>query len=82
MGPGTIEPGVYSYKTLPLEGSSVYENTTSVASYSYDAAKHEFVSYDTPNMVKLKAQYIVEHGLAGSMFWEVRSLNSTESRAC
>ncbi|KAG6897598.1 hypothetical protein C0992_013276 [Termitomyces sp. T32_za158] len=39
--------------------------------YSYDAAKQELVSYDTPNIVKLKAQYINSKNLAGSMFWEL-----------
>ncbi|KAG6873710.1 hypothetical protein C0995_012174 [Termitomyces sp. Mi166 len=71
IGPGTIEAGVYSYKVLPLAGATVYENTTDVSSYSYDAAKQEFVSYDTPNIVKLKAQYINSKNLAGSMFWEL-----------
>ncbi|KAH0579107.1 hypothetical protein H2248_003260 [Termitomyces sp. 'cryptogamus'] len=71
IGPGTIEAGVYSYKVLPLAGATVYENTTDVSSYSYDAAKQEFVSYDTPNIVKLKAQYINSEDLAGSMFWEL-----------
>jgi GH18 family chitinase len=38
-----------------LAGTMVYENSTDVTSYSYDAAKREFVSYDTPNIVKMKA---------------------------
>ncbi|KAF5381774.1 hypothetical protein D9615_005490 [Tricholomella constricta] len=71
IGPGTIEAGVYSYKTLPLAGASVFENTTDVSSYSYDSAKKELVSYDTPNIVKIKTQYINTKGLGGSMFWEL-----------
>ncbi|PFH51661.1 carbohydrate-binding module family 5 protein [Amanita thiersii Skay4041] len=71
IGPGTIEAGVYSYKTLPLAGAQVFENTTDVSSYSYDSSKRELVSYDSPNIVKLKAQYISAKGLAGSMFWEL-----------
>ncbi|KAG6816385.1 hypothetical protein H0H87_006534 [Tephrocybe sp. NHM501043] len=71
IGPGTIEAGVYSYKTLPLAGATVYENTTDVSSYSYDSAKRELVSYDTPNIVKIKAKYINSNNLAGSMFWEL-----------
>ncbi|KAG6878469.1 hypothetical protein C0993_006311 [Termitomyces sp. T159_Od127] len=71
IGPGTIEAGVYSYKVLPLAGATVYENTTDVSSYSYDPVKQELVSYDTPNIVKLKAQYINSKNLAGSMFWEL-----------
>ncbi|KAJ3564511.1 hypothetical protein NP233_g8251 [Leucocoprinus birnbaumii] len=71
IGPGTIEAGVYSYNTLPLAGAQVFENTTDVTSYSYDSAKKELVSYDTPNIVKLKAQYVNSNGLGGSMFWEL-----------
>jgi len=44
---------------------------TDVSSFSYDTAKRELVSFDTPNIVKLKAQYIKSRGLAGSMFWEL-----------
>jgi hypothetical protein len=44
---------------------------TDVTSYSYDSAKQELVSYDTPNIVRAKAQYAVKRGLGGSMFWEL-----------
>lgn len=71
VGPGTLAAGIYSYKVLPLAGAQVFENTTDVTSYSYDFAKKELVSYDTPNIVKLKAQYINSQSLAGSMFWEL-----------
>ncbi|PPQ99959.1 hypothetical protein CVT24_009538 [Panaeolus cyanescens] len=71
IGPGSIEAGVYSYKALPLAGARVFENTTDITSYSYDSSKRELVSYDTPNIIKLKTQYIKSQGLAGSMFWEL-----------
>ncbi|KAF9479509.1 hypothetical protein BDN70DRAFT_806951 [Pholiota conissans] len=71
IGPGTIEAGIYSYKALPLAGAQVFENTTDVSSYSYNSATKELVSYDTPNIVKIKAQYINSKGLGGSMFWEL-----------
>lgn len=54
-----------------VAGAQVFENTTDVSSYSYDSAKKELVSYDTPNIVKIKTQYINSKGLGGSMFWEV-----------
>ncbi|KAL1745233.1 glycoside hydrolase family 18 and carbohydrate-binding module family 5 protein [Schizophyllum fasciatum] len=73
VGPGTSEPGIYSYKALPLAGANVYQNTSSVASFSYDPRKREFVSYDTPGITKLKAQYVASNGLAGTMFWELSS---------
>ncbi len=50
----------------------VYENLTDVTSYSYDSSKRELVTYETPNIASIKAQYVRDKGLAGSMFWEVR----------
>ncbi|TFK24098.1 hypothetical protein FA15DRAFT_593009 [Coprinopsis marcescibilis] len=71
IGPGTIEAGIYSYKALPLAGAQIFENKTDITSYSYDSAKREFVSYDTPNIVRMKAIFINNNGLGGSMFWEL-----------
>lgn len=45
-----------------------------MTSYSYDSAKKELVSYDTPHIASLKAQYVNNNGLGGGMFWEVRPL--------
>lgn len=70
---GTIDVGIFAYKQLPLAGSTVFENTTDISSYSYDASKKEFISYDTPAIVQLKAKYAQSNGLAGSMFWDVRT---------
>jgi len=71
IGPGTIQAGIYSYSALPLAGASVSENTTDISSYSYDASKQELVSYDTPHIATLKAQYVVSNGMAGQMFWDL-----------
>ncbi|KAI0300095.1 glycosyl hydrolases family 18-domain-containing protein [Multifurca ochricompacta] len=71
VGPGTFEAGIYSYSVLPLTGAQVFENTTDVTSYSYNPTSQELVSYDTPNIATLKAKYVQEKGLAGSMFWDL-----------
>jgi len=67
---GSWEAGVYDYKNLPLAGAKVTENTTNVASYSYDATAQQLISYDTPNIIKLKTQYLMDKKLGGSMWWE------------
>jgi hypothetical protein len=72
VGQGTFEAGIYSYSVLPLPGAHVFENTTDVTSYSYNPSARAFVSYDTPHIASLKAQYVQTKGLAGSMFWDVR----------
>lgn len=69
IGPGTWEAGVYDYKALPMAGATVTENTAEGASYSYDSSKKELVTYDTPNIVKLKSNYIISKNMAGAMFW-------------
>ncbi|KAI0635061.1 glycosyl hydrolases family 18-domain-containing protein [Trametes polyzona] len=71
IGPGTTEAGIYSYKDLPLAGAKVFENLTDVTSYSFDSSKGELVSYDTPHIATIKAQYVQNNGLAGSMFWDL-----------
>ncbi|KAI1798302.1 glycoside hydrolase superfamily [Ganoderma leucocontextum] len=71
VGPGTVEAGVYSYKFLPLAGATVHEDTTDVASYSYDSSKRELVSYDTPDIAKIKARYVQSKGLGGTFFWDL-----------
>ena len=48
--------GTYSNRDLPKSGATLHEDTTDVASYTYDAYKREFVSFDTPKIAKLKAQ--------------------------
>ncbi|KAH9849683.1 glycosyl hydrolases family 18-domain-containing protein [Lenzites betulinus] len=71
IGPGTTEAGIYSYTDLPLAGAKVFENLTDVSSYSFDSSKGELVSYDTPHIATIKAQYVQSNGLAGSMFWDL-----------
>ncbi|GJE98248.1 glycoside hydrolase family 18 protein [Phanerochaete sordida] len=71
IGPGTIQAGIYSYSDLPLAGAQVFENLTDVSSYSYDSAKKELVSYDTPHIASIKAQYVGSNNLAGNMFWDL-----------
>ena len=56
---------------VTVSGAQIYENATDISSYSYDSNKKELVSYDTPNTVSLKVNYLVYKGLSGSMFWEL-----------
>ncbi|RAK77912.1 glycoside hydrolase family 18 protein [Aspergillus fijiensis CBS 313.89] len=70
VGGGSYENGIWDYKALPQPGASVTELNDIGASFSYDAARKTMVSYDTPNIVKLKAEYIKNRCLGGGMFWE------------
>ncbi|KAK4446559.1 family 18 glycosyl hydrolase [Podospora aff. communis PSN243] len=70
VGEGTWENGVHDYKKLPLEGSTVYEDYSAGATYSYHPGRRVMVSYDTVPMARKKAEFIKERGLGGGMWWE------------
>jgi len=67
------EEGLWDVKVLPLAGAKVTEDFNTGGSYSYDAAKKELITFDTVNIVKEKAQYVVKHNFSGSMYWELSS---------
>jgi chitinase len=64
------------------ESNSVYAKTrhpqARVVSL-YNATDGIFISYDDPESAADKARYIVNHGLAGAMFWELSGDDSTFS---
>lgn len=70
VGQGSWEAGVWDYKALPRPGAQVLYDDVAGATYSYDAAARELVSFDTADMVRRKVDYLRAKGLAGSMFWE------------
>lgn len=44
---------------------------TIAASWSYDTASEELISYDTVAIAKAKARFIKERELGGAMWWEL-----------
>lgn len=69
VGSGSWENGVWDYKSLPKAGATVFTDSVAGATYSYDAATKEMISFDTPAEVITKANYIKSKGLGGGMFW-------------
>ncbi|KAI1366475.1 endochitinase [Xylaria arbuscula] len=69
VGSGSWENGIWDYKVLPRSGTETYDATAG-ASYSYDSATKELVSYDNVASVQKKVSYIQSKGLGGTMFWE------------
>ncbi|KAK5625963.1 hypothetical protein RRF57_001679 [Xylaria bambusicola] len=69
VGSGSWENGIWDYKVLPRSGSETYDATAG-ASYSYDSATKELVSYDNVQSVQKKVSYVQSKGLGGTMFWE------------
>ena len=70
VGPGQWEPGVYDFKNLPLIGAKEQFDSKLGVSYSYDATKREFISYDNIATVNQKAAWVQKMELGGAMWWE------------
>ena len=79
-GEGSWEQGVWDYKVLPQQGAQQFIDHQSGASWSYDANKQLMVSYDSPEMAKVKTDFIKSQGLGGSMWWESSGDVSSLSR--
>jgi len=47
-----------------------YWDSVARVPYLWNADKREFISYDDPQSLALKAQYVKAHGLGGIMYWE------------
>jgi len=74
-----------SFQALPRLGSQISHDHTAVASWSYDNVSRTMVSYDTPEIVNRKLEYIKANGLGGSMWWETsgdRPKCSNDSLIC
>ncbi|WEW61080.1 Chitinase 4 [Emydomyces testavorans] len=72
---GSWEAGIWDYKVLPQPGATEQMDSSLTqdgagASWSYDPAKCLMISYDTVPMVEEKTEYVVSHGLGGTVWWE------------
>ena len=47
-------------------------DSTAQAPYSYNPEKRLFVTYDDKRSVGLKTKYVIDNGLGGIMFWQLR----------
>lgn len=70
VGDGSIQSGVWLYRDLPRSGAQDLYDDVAKASYSYNAATKELISYDTVNSAVVKSNYLKSKGLGGAVFWE------------
>lgn len=73
---GTWEAGSFDYYDLEANyinknGYTRYWNDTAKVPYLYNASNRRFISYDDPQSIGYKTDYIKNRGLAGAMFWEL-----------
>lgn len=47
-----------------------YWDATALVPYIYNAATQTFITYEDPESLKLKCDYVLKHHLGGIMFWE------------
>ena len=64
--------GSYSYGEPQYTAITRFMKSHSLV-FPLDAAKKELITFDTVNIVKEKAQYVVKHNFGGSMYWDLSS---------
>ena len=69
--PDILNNGIYRKKPLARAVSRQWE-PTSMVPFLVDATGLNVLSYDDPESVAAKGQYVVAGGLLGAMFWEYR----------
>lgn len=53
-------------------GFIAHWDSTAKAPYSYNPEKKLFVTYDDKRSISLKTKYVIDSGLGGIMFWQLR----------
>ena len=71
---GTWEKGVFDYTDIRanyLPTMTRYWDAQAQVPYLYDAARKLWISYDDPQSMKAKTDFITAKGLGGAMAWEL-----------
>jgi chitinase len=76
--PGKKAPNTYArygniVSSMLKQGYTRYWDATASAPYLYNPEKRIFVSYEDPESLTLKCKYVLDHKLAGVMFWDYQS---------
>jgi chitinase len=64
------QPGVADYKALPEPHAVEGWDDVAQAGFSYDATRKVLDTYDVPEAVKAKCEYVIQNGLGGLIIWE------------
>ena len=71
---GTWEKGVFDYTDIKnnyLPTMTRFWDAEAQVPYLYDPARKLWISYDDPQSIKIKTEYIKAKGLGGAMLWEL-----------
>lgn len=78
---GTWEKGVMDYSDIRanyLPTMTRYWDAAAKVPFLYDPARRLWISYDDPESMKVKTDYISARGLGGAMIWEISGDRSSE----
>ncbi|KAK2814387.1 hypothetical protein FQN49_008199, partial [Arthroderma sp. PD_2] len=80
---GTEKEVVFDYCDLPVSGSiEQHDAEVGNAAFCVDNEKNAgLISYDSPQSVKLKAQFVKQMGLAGLFYWHIAADSTTAARS-
>ncbi len=67
--PGTYEAGTEDYDVIVNRPGTVFRDSTNGAVWKYDGST--FWSYDDPQLIQTKGQYVKSNGLGGLMIWSL-----------
>jgi chitinase len=74
---GTWEAGVFDYKDLKNnflgQGYERYWDESAQVPWLYNPATGIWISYDDPESIEIKSNYIIAENLGGAMYWELSS---------
>ncbi|MCY1057831.1 glycoside hydrolase family 18 protein [Nannocystis sp. SCPEA4] len=73
-GPGTWEPGIVDYHDIAANYTPTltrHWHDEARVPWLYDAGNDLFITYDDPESMQHKMDYIAAKGLGGAMFWEL-----------
>ncbi len=77
-GTGTLRVGGYSVIAETFLKSPDYVRSwddVAKVPWLYNAAKKEWITYEDPQSMRLKGEYVVAQNLGGAMFWELSNDN-------
>jgi chitinase len=66
---GTFEAGIEDYDVLKNRPGTVFRDSANGAVWKYDGTT--FWSYDDPQLIQAKGQYVKSGGLGGLMIWSL-----------
>ncbi|MCB1827648.1 MAG: hypothetical protein KDH94_04400 [Coxiellaceae bacterium] len=74
-GPATGQPGLLAYYEINkmIQSGTLTQgyDYRSQTPYAYSPITKEWVSYDDPNSIAIKAQYVLSQNLGGAMVWAI-----------